>query len=68
MFYGAWESGMIAGGTHLDTSGTPPASPASGPRQRSRASSVIRRPALPTCASGEKNGMWRVRAGCSVLV
>ena len=68
MCYGAWKSGMIAGCTHTDTSGTPTASPASGPLQRSRASPVIRRPALSTCAGGEKNGMWCVRPGHPILV
>ena len=67
-FYGAWKSGMMAGCTHTDTSGTPTASPASGQLQRSRASSGTRRPASSTCAGGEKNGMWRVRAGHLVLV
>ena len=53
-FYGVWKSGMMAGCTHTDTSGTPTASPASGQLQRYRASSVTRRPASSTCAGGEK--------------
>lgn len=60
-FYGGWKSGMMAGCEHLDASGTPIVSLASGPLQRYRACSVTRRPASSTCAGEGKNGMRRVR-------
>jgi len=66
-FYGVWKSGLMAGCKHTDTYGTSTASPASGQLQRSRASSVTRRPASSTCAGGGKNGMRSVRASHLVL-
>ena len=56
-FYGVWKSGMMAGCTYTDIYGTPTAFPASGPRLRYRASSVIRRPASFASSGGEKNGL-----------
>src|SRR4030067_1909815 len=58
-FYGVWKSGMIAGCKNTDTLGTHTASPASGQLQRSRASSVTRRPASSICAGGGKKAMRR---------
>jgi hypothetical protein len=57
VFYGVRTSGMIAGCNHTGTPETPTASPAFGQPQRSRVSSVARRPASLTCVGGKTDCM-----------